>query len=252
MGLVMRRACTLLPVFVSLVFGSVSASTAAVNPSDHQPADVAAPKLTLGGKPHAGFMKRHAVFVAVAKKRKAQVVFLGDSIFARWGWPSNLEQFRDEFGQYSAANFGIGGDRTQHVLWRVVNGEFDGFTPKVVVLMIGTNNARTAANPPEQVAAGNRNIIAAIHTRSPEAKVLLHPIFPRGSVSASRRKKVVNALILSFRDGKRVHFFDVNDRFLDSGGKVLATLMPDRLHLRALGYQVRALAIRDKLAELTQ
>ena len=107
-------------------------------PAVNQPADVAAPKLGPDGKPQAGFLKSHESFVEIAKKGEAQVVFLGDSITAGWGRQAAI--FDKEFGQYKAANFGIGGDRTQHVLWRVENGEFEGIKPKAVVLMIGTNN----------------------------------------------------------------------------------------------------------------
>ncbi|MFM9147432.1 MAG: GDSL-type esterase/lipase family protein, partial [Verrucomicrobiota bacterium] len=124
-----------------------------------QPADVAAQKFEAEGKVNASFARQHAAFVEIAKKGEAQVVFLGDSITA--GWARQADLFNKEFGAYKAANFGIGGDRTQHVLWRVENGEFEGIKPKVVVLMIGTNNAGVAENSPEQIAAGIRNIIAA-------------------------------------------------------------------------------------------
>jgi len=109
-----------------------------------QPADVAAPKLGGDGKVNAGFQKQHESFVEIAKKGEAQVVFLGDSITA--GWNGQKALFEKEYAQYKAANFGIGGDRTQHVLWRVENGEFEGLKPKVVVLMIGTNNPGRTKN----------------------------------------------------------------------------------------------------------
>ncbi|NBX35151.1 GDSL family lipase, partial [bacterium] len=124
-----------------------------------QPADVAAPKLGNDGQPQAGFIKSHESFVALAKKGEAQVVFLGDSITA--GWNGQKDLFEKEYAQYKAANFGIGGDRVQHVLWRVENGEFEGIKPKAVVLMIGTNNSGTAENSPEQIAAGIKNIVEA-------------------------------------------------------------------------------------------
>ena len=144
-----------------------------------QPADVAAPKLGPDGKIQPGFQKSHEAFVEIAKKGEAQVVFLGDSITA--GWNGQKALFDKEYAQYKAANFGIGGDRTQHVLWRVENGEFEGLKPKVVVLMIGTNNSGVAANSVEQIAAGIKNIIDAIHKRTPDTKVLLLAIFPRGA-----------------------------------------------------------------------
>ena len=219
-----------------------------------QPADVAAPKLGNDGQPQAGFVKSHESFVALAKKGEAQVVFLGDSITA--GWNGQKALFDKEYAQYKAVNFGIGGDRVQHVLWRVENGEFEGIKPKVVVLMIGTNNAGVAENSPEQIAAGIKNIIAAIHKRSADTKVLLLAIFPRGAGEANNpgrtKNKAVNALISKFDDGQKVHFFDIGPKFLTDDGTLSKEIMPDLLHLNAKGYQIEADAIREKLAALAK
>jgi N-acetylglucosamine-6-sulfatase len=100
-----------------------------------QKPDVAAPKFDpKTGQVQAGFAKAHESFVTVAKKGEAQVVFLGDSITA--GWNGHKALFEKEYGQYKAANFGIGGDQVQHVLWRVENGEFEGIKPKAVNALI--------------------------------------------------------------------------------------------------------------------
>ncbi len=218
-----------------------------------QPADVAAPKLGNDGQVNPGFAKSHEAFVAIAKKGEAQVVFLGDSITA--GWARHPGIFEKEYGQYKAANFGIGGDRTQHVLWRVENGEFDGIKPKAVVLMIGTNNAGVAENSPEQIANGIKAIIEAIHKRTPDTKVLLLAIFPRGATPADANRvknEKVNALIAKFDDGKKVHFFDIGAKFLKPDGTLEKSVMPDLLHLNAASYQIEADAIREKLASLVK
>jgi lysophospholipase L1-like esterase len=237
--------------FIGLVFffALLGFSVAAPAACPYQRADVAAPKLGWDCKPLAGFINTHNRFVGIAKKNEAQVVFLGDSITALW-WVHHRQHFQNEFGKYKAVNFGIGGDRTQHVLWRVQNGEFDGFKPKVAVLMIGTNNSGT--NPPSEVAAGIRNIIKSIHQRSPNTKVLLHAIFPRGSFYANQQNAKVNSQIAKFHDGWRVHFLNINDRFLTANGSVSRVLMPDLLHLSADGYKVWANAIRWKLASLAR
>ena len=223
-------------------------------PAVNQPADVAAPKLGPDGKPQAGFLKSHESFVEIAKKGEAQVVFLGDSITAGWGRQAAI--FEKEFGRYKAANFGIGGDRTQHVLWRVENGEFEGIKPKAVVLMIGTNNAGVAENSPEQIAAGIKAIIAAIHQRSPDTKVLLLAIFPRGATEANNpgraKNKAVNALIAKFDDGQKVRFLDIGAKFLKPDGTLEKAIMPDLLHLNAASYQIWADAIRENLAALAK
>jgi lysophospholipase L1-like esterase len=218
-----------------------------------QPADVAAPKLGNDGQPQPGFLKAHESFVALAKKGEAQVVFLGDSITA--GWNGQKALFEKEYAQYKAVNFGIGGDRVQHVLWRVENGEFEGIKPKAVVLMIGTNNVGNAAHTPELIANGIKKIIEAIHQRSPDTKVLLLAIFPRSAkpTDAARVKnEKVNALIAKFNDGKKVHFFDIGAKFLTADGTLEKSVMPDLLHLNAASYQVEADAIREKLSSLVK
>ena len=219
-----------------------------------QPADVAAPKLGPDGQPQGNFIKQHQSFVELAKKGEAQVVFLGDSITA--GWNGQKALFDKEYAQYKAVNFGIGGDRTQHVLWRVENGEFDGIKPKEVVLMIGTNNSGVGENSPEQIANGIHNIIDAIHKRSPETKILLLAIFPRGATEKNNpgreKNKKVNALIEKFDDGKKVHYLDIGPKFLTADGTLSTEIMKDLLHLTAKGYQIEADAIRDKVAELAK
>ena len=219
-----------------------------------QAADVAAPKLGPDGQPQAGFVKSHESFVAIAKKGEAQVVFLGDSITA--GWNGQKALFEKEYAQYQAANFGIGGDRTQHVLWRVKNGEFEGIKPKVVVLMIGTNNSGSGDNSVEQIASGVNKIIEAIHERTPDTKVLLLAIFPRGPSEANNpgrtKNKAVNVLLAKSADSQKVHYLDISDKFLAADGTLSKEIMPDLLHLNAKGYQIEADAIRAKLAELAK
>ncbi|GBL42721.1 hypothetical protein LBMAG55_06060 [Verrucomicrobiota bacterium] len=218
-----------------------------------QPADVAAPKVGNDGQIQGGFAKSHESFVALAKKGEAEVVFLGDSITAGWGG-AGKEVFK-EYAKYKAVNFGIGGDRVQHVLWRVENGEFEGLKPKVVVLMIGTNNAGVADNSPAQIAAGIKNIIDAIHKRSADTKVLLLAIFPRGATPADGNRvknEKVNAIIAKLDDGKKVHYFDIGAKFLKADGTLEKSVMPDLLHLNPASYQVEADAIREKLASLVK
>ena len=219
-----------------------------------QQADVAAPKFDpKAGQVQTGFAKSHESFVAIAKKGETQVVFLGDSITA--GWAGNGKDVFKEYAKYAAANFGIGGDQVQHVLWRVENGEFEGIKPKAVVLMIGTNNVSNPAHTPEMIANGIKNIIAAIHKRSPDTKVLLLAIFPRSAkpTDAPRVKnEQVNAIIAKFDDGKKVHFLDIGAKFLTADGTLEKSVMPDLLHLNAASYQVEADAIREKLASLVK
>lgn len=217
-----------------------------------QAPDVAAQKFGPDGKVNAGFLAAHERFVKIAQEGKAQLVFLGDSITAGWG--SKKDIWDKAFGAYTPANFGIGGDRTQHVLWRITNGELDGIKPKTVVLMIGTNNV--GSDTAEGIAKGITVIVETIRTKQPQAKILLLAVFPRGekaSPNTGRDKlKQVNAIIAKLDDGKNIHFLDIGEKFLQPDGSITKDIMPDFLHLSAAGYQIWADAISAKLAELTK
>lgn len=217
-----------------------------------QPPDVPAEKYGKDGKINPGFIASHEKFVSIAKEGKAQLVFLGDSITA--GWAGNgKEVWAKAFAGYTPANFGIGGDRTQHVLWRIQNGELDGgIKPKAVVLMIGTNNS--GSDSAEGIAKGVTVIVETIRAKQPQAKILLLAVFPRGekaSPNPGRDKlKVVNSIIAKLDDGKNVFFLDIGDKFLQPDGSLTKEIMPDFLHLSPAGYQIWADAIGPKLAEL--
>uniref|UniRef100_UPI0037CB887A GDSL-type esterase/lipase family protein n=1 Tax=Prosthecobacter sp. TaxID=1965333 RepID=UPI0037CB887A len=180
-----------------------------------------AKNLAIDPKPRdAGWMKRHESFNAISKKGEAQLVFLGDSITQ--GWEKNgKDVWAKTWEPLKAANFGIGGDRTEHVIWRLQNGNFDGIKPKLVVLMIGTNNTGHQGRPaaehggvvyassPEQTAEGVKMILDILGKKLPEAKVLLLGIFPRGATKedAMRKQNVAtNNLISGLADNKRVYY----------------------------------------------
>src|SRR5216684_6727264 len=131
-------------------------------------------------KPVPKDKKRHEGFVELARKGGIEVLFLGDSITDGWRGPAGQESWKKHFEPLHAANFGIGGDRTQHVLWRLQNGELEGIHPKLAVLMIGTNNSNGKDNTAEEIADGITAIVKEIQKRSPSTKVLLLGIFPRG------------------------------------------------------------------------
>jgi lysophospholipase L1-like esterase len=215
-----------------------------------QAPDVAAEKFGPDGKVNAGFIASHERFVKIAQEGTAQLVFLGDSITAGWG--SKKEIWDKAFGAYKPANFGIGGDRTQHVLWRITHGELDGIKPKAVVLMIGTNNS--GSDPAEGIAKGVTAIVETIRAKQPQAKILLLAVFPRGekpSPNPGREKLAkVNEIIAKLHDGQNIHFLDIGAKFLQPDGSISKEIMPDFLHLSAAGYQIWADAISPKLAEL--
>jgi lysophospholipase L1-like esterase len=216
-----------------------------------QAPDVPAIKLGPDGKPRTGFLPAHERFVKITQEGKAQVVFLGDSITAGWG--GQKEIWGKAFGGYQPANFGIGGDRTQHVLWRITNGELVApLKPKAVVLMIGTNNV--AIDSAEGIAKGITRIVETIRSQQPQAKILLLAVFPRGEKASNNphrdKLKEVNATIAKLDDGQHIHYLDIGEKFLQADGSLSKEIMPDYLHLSPAGYQIWADAISPKLAEL--
>ena len=167
------------------------------------------------------------------------LLFLGDSITAGWGGRGK-KVWDENYAKYEPANFGIGGDRTQHVLWRIENGELDGIKPKVLVLMIGTNNI---GSTPDQIATGTTAVVKAVRTKLPEARILLLSIFPRSELAdhPNRGKlQAVNDQLAKLDDGPggKVKFFKLWDQFLDPAGTLSKEIMPDGLHPTAQGVAV--------------
>jgi lysophospholipase L1-like esterase len=203
-------------------------------------------------KPVPKDKKRHEGFVELAKKGGIDLLFLGDSITDGWRGPAGEEAWKKHFQPLHAANFGIGGDRTQHVLWRIENGELDGIHPKVAVMMIGTNNL--SSNTAEQIAQGITAIVKEIHKRQPKTKVLLLGIFPRSQKATDPLRdkiKDINKIIAKLDDrGKTVFYLDIGEKFMDMSGDISKEIMPDYLHLSKAGYKIWAEAIQSAVDEL--
>jgi lysophospholipase L1-like esterase len=184
--------------------------------------------------------KRHDGFMARLKQGPVGLLFLGDSITD--GWPGKSKDTWAKFAPYQPANFGVSGERTEDVLWRITNGELDGIDPKAVVIMIGTNNiGHFNDEKPEWVAAGVKKILETVHAKLPKAKILLLGVFPRGATKDDgKRQRVdaINALIKNFHDGKIVTYLDVGPKFVDAEGNLPKDIMPDALHPNAAGYQI--------------
>jgi lysophospholipase L1-like esterase len=202
------------------------------------------------------WMERHEGFLAEAKAGKFDVVFIGDSITDGWR-KRGLEVWNKVYTPRHALNLGIGGDRTQHVLWRIEHGELDGLKPKVVVLMIGTNNTGkekdgSPRNSTAEVIEGVTAVVKAIRTKLPESKLLLLAVFPRGTVDAPQRAQIkeINTAIAKLDDGKRIKFLDIGKAFLAEDGSIPKTVMPDLLHPNEKGYQIWADAMEPTLATM--
>jgi enoyl-CoA hydratase/carnithine racemase/lysophospholipase L1-like esterase len=198
-----------------------------------------------------GWMKRHESFVARAKKGDVDVVFLGDSITHDWEGRGK-DVWKKTFAPLKAVNFGISGDQTGHVLWRITEGkELAPLSPKAFVVMIGTNNM--GAHTAGQIAEGVAAIVKELQRQKPSAKVLLLGIFPRspsGKALIRAKIKDTNQRIAKLADGKQVFYLDIGARFLTADGALPKEIMYDALHLTTKGYAIWADAIKPTLDKL--
>jgi len=208
------------------------------------------------------FRKMHESFLQRAKSGPIGVLFLGDSITQ--GWTKAPHVWEHYYGKWQPANFGIGGDQTQHVIWRIENGELDSIAPKVAVLMLGTNN--TATHNASEIAEADKKIVRMIRARLPNTKILVLAIFPRGArknpqgqitesavEDAAKRMEIINAVnaeLAKLDDGRNVRFLDINHVFLGQDGKIPFSIMPDQLHPNAAGYQLWADAMQPLLTQM--
>jgi (4-O-methyl)-D-glucuronate---lignin esterase len=195
---------------------------------------------------------RHEGFVEVAKKGNIDLLLHGDSITDFWvQGDANKAMFDKYFGAMRTANFAISGDTTQGVLWGLSNGEGQGFQPKAIMLMIGTNNSGGNTGP--EMAEGVGAVVLEMRKDFPNAKILLLAIFPRAVPGDPVRDKIAeaNRIIARLDDQQHVFYLDIGAKFLDDKGVFLPdTFRPDNLHPLAKGYDIWGEAVKDKLAEL--
>lgn len=193
---------------------------------------------------------RHQGFLEVAKAGNIDLLFVGDSITDGWR-KTGLEVWNKYFAPLKAANFGIGGDTTQGVLWRMQNGELEGFKAKLIVLMLGTNNINR--NPNADIAEGDRLIVEEFKKRQPQAKVLILGIFPRAVEPISPLRpaiKEINGMLAKLADNRQVFYMDIGEKFLAPDGRLTPEIMPDALHPNLAGYQIWADATIERVKEL--
>ena len=227
-------------LFAAMIAGIATADIRAVTPT------------AWDGDTNCWQMVRHnSKLEEIAKTGGADVVFVGDSI--THFWESTGKKVWTKYfasGKRRAIDLGTSADRTEHVLWRIVEGgELDGYSAKCILLMIGTNNAGHfpfGEEPPIDTILGIRKILDVIREKQPQARVILTSIFPRGadrSDALRRRNDVVNKEISTFADGEHVIWCDFSDKFLDTEGRLSRELFPDLLHPNARGYEIWASAV---------
>ncbi|WP_166422162.1 platelet-activating factor acetylhydrolase IB subunit [Paraglaciecola sp. 20A4] len=202
----------------------------------------------------AWWQERHQQKLAEkqALNNDVDLLFLGDSITHAWE-DTGATTWHKYYAHLKPLNLGYSGDCTEHLIWRLQNGEIDNLSPKLTVILIGTNNAGHRVETAEDTTAGVRVILQEVRKRLPNSKILLLATFPRSkSKNAPMRKKVnaVNNLVQHFADNKNVFWLNIGQAFLTEDGLVLNTVMPDFLHLTSEQYQVWADAMQSTIARL--
>lgn len=213
---------------------------------DVNPATIPA---TRGDEPN--WRKRDA---AITKRAKgtAKLAFIGDSITQGWEG-SGKSVWKEFYGDRDPINIGIGGDRTENVIWRLTHGNRGNIKPEVAVVLIGTNNTGHFMQDPDQVAEGVEAILDIMAKQWPKTKVVLHGIFPRGATAEDPKRlnnDAINERIRKFADRDNVQYLDISDQFLESDGTIDKKIMPDQLHLSTEGYRRWATALEPTLKEL--
>jgi len=201
------------------------------------------------------WMPRHEEKLAQKKTiGNVGLVFLGDSITHAWDNKGKTE-WHEYYSKYNSLNIGFSGDRTENVLWRLNHGAVDEIEPKLLVLMIGTNNTGHRQDKPADTALGIKTILSNIEDKLPNTKVLLLAIFPRGANKADPLRKInddINNIIKNFDNGDRIHYLDINHIFLDANGDLSKTVMNDLLHPNKNQYKRWAEAMQSKISALME
>jgi beta-glucosidase len=196
-------------------------------------------------------IKRHQAIIDRIQKGNVDLIFIGDSI--THGWESAGENvWQQYYAKRNAVNMGLGGDQTQHALWRLQNGELAGISPKLAIVLIGINNSGGDTYTAKQIGEGIIKICQTLRHDLPQTKILILAIFPIDEKPSPRREKNAEASLLAstIADNKWIYYMDINDKFLDKDGTLSRDIMPDFLHPSAKGYQIEAEAIEPMVKKL--
>lgn len=243
------RQLFLIPAFLFFVFGGHGVVYAGISDDC---SEALTPEVRNEDTAQSWWMSRHQEKLEEDGRETAELLFLGDSITQ--GWERAGSSVWDEhYAHRGAFNLGYSGDRTEHVLWRLQNGEVDDIRPELVILMIGTNNTGHRQDPPECTTRGIEMIVDELKDRLPETRILLLAIFPRGETPEDPLRQLneeINERISSLADNNHVYFQNINDAFLDEDGHMPEEVMPDMLHPNEHGYSLWAKAMESTLGRL--
>lgn len=236
-----------------LVFGFVALGGIAAGAEDGTATAGPAERVNTAVVPEPGgsdtWRERHAAMNARAKEGNVDLIYIGDSIVGNWKWDGK-PVWDHYYAKRNGLILGISGDRTQQVLWRLQNGNIDGISPKLAIVLIGQNNG--PFNTGEEIGAGVTAIVQTLREKLPETKILVLAIFFRGEKPTEERAVLTkaNEIASKLADGQHVFYLDVNHVFLQPDGSIAAALMPDFEHPSEEGFRVWAAAIEPTVAKL--
>lgn len=247
-----------LMAFVASFFFTLSLGACSPEPdqgASTQPASISPPNSGVNPSPRtieydwmsiAAWNEMHAEDVAIAAQGNVDLLFVGDSITA--GWDAAL--WEEHFAPHRAANFGIGGDHTGNLLWRLHNGSIGQLQPKVVVLLIGVNNFGHLSETPEQVFDGVVSVVNTLRGAFPNAQILLNGVFPFGQQANTPQRAqvtVLNQRLATLASTDKLTFKDYGPLFMQDDGTISPDIMGDFLHLTPAGYRIWAEAMLPTL-----
>lgn len=199
----------------------------------------------------ATWRQKHEANVARAAQGNCDILLLGDSITEGWG---NTTLWQERFPALSVVNFGIGGDTTANLLWRLENGELGSLKPRIVVLMIGTNNLGRNEDDPPKVVDGVQAIISLLHSRLPGTKIFLLGVPPADQEPKTKMRKRIaetnRRMKRNLDDGHSILFHDLGPVLLEADGRISPEVMADFLHPTPAGYKRIADVIFPKIDRL--
>lgn len=201
----------------------------------------------------ARWTKRYNLLNERVNGKNYDLVFIGDSITQAWEKEGHhiWEQY---YEKRNALNLGLNSDRTDNVLWRILHGNIKEISPKMLVLLIGTNNTDRNGTSSQEIAEGVITLVKNFRIKMTKTKILILGIFPRADISSNIREKVVkaNEIISKMADNKMIYYQDIGDIFLNSKGTVSREIMPDGIHLNEKGYKIFADSIEENVSKLLE
>ncbi len=224
---------------------TVTTAAATSAPADASAASQSATPSDQNYRAHLPYQVYFADYLKVKHGQPVDLIFIGDSITEQWRWGAGWPVWQQRF-EKRAFDFGLGSDRTQHALWRLANVDLSEWSPKVAVLLIGTNNT---GDTPENIAAGVKAVIEATQKKFAGIKVVVLSILP--NARATEKMAAANKLIAPLADDRTVFYLDLAAKFTRlEAENTWKGLSRDRLHLTEEGYAMWADALEELLPKL--